>query len=97
MFIVYMLKCSDSSYYVGHTDDIQKRFLEHQSGKLLGYTFLRRPVNLVFLQSYKSRDEAIKAETQIKSWSRKKKEALIKGDFKLVSKHARKIYFSGII
>jgi hypothetical protein len=47
MFWAYILRCADGSYYTGHTEDLEKRFAEHQHGKFLGYTHDRRPVELV--------------------------------------------------
>mgnify|MGYP002780442949 CR=1 FL=1 len=76
-FYTYMLKCADGSYYTGHTDDLDRRFAEHQSGAMRGYTFERRPVELVWADYFQTRYEAQTAETKIKSWSRAKKEALI--------------------
>ena len=90
MFFVYILKCSDGTYYVGHTDNIENRLQQHQGGKLLGYTHRRRPVTLVFVQSYQSRDDAFTFERQIKNWSRKKKEALINGTWDTLKVHAKK-------
>lgn len=81
---VYILKCSDNSYYTGKTPTLKKRYEEHQSGKYRGYTFGRRPVKLVFFQEFNSIMDAIEAERQIKGWSRSKKEALIRGDFELL-------------
>lgn len=81
---VYILRCADNSYYTGKTPTLQKRFEEHQSGKYKGYTFRRRPVQLVFSQEFNSIVDAIEAERQIKGWSRAKKEASIRGDFKLL-------------
>src|SRR5579885_856522 len=49
-FWVYMLECSDGSYYIGHTDDPEKRFGQHQAGLIPGYTHTRRPVTLVYSQ-----------------------------------------------
>jgi len=77
-FFVYMLECSDGSYYVGHTDDIDRRISEHTQGKINGYTASRLSV---YVQDFGARDEALIAERQIKGWSRKKKEALIKNDW----------------
>ena len=85
-----MLRCSDGSYYVGHTDDPDVRLAQHQSGEIPGYTQKRRPVTLVWLQDFPTRDEAFTAERQIKGWSRAKKEALIAGDWDLISQLARK-------
>ncbi len=89
-FYVYILKCKDGSYYVGHTDDLEKRLAEHQSGAYMGYTSLRLPVALVFNELFNSRDDALAVEHQIKKWSRVKKEALINKDFDLLSKYAKK-------
>lgn len=76
-FWTYILLCADRSYYTGHTDDLDRRIGEHQSGTIRGYTFDRRPVELVWADSFPTRAEAQAAETKIKSWSRAKKEALI--------------------
>ena len=80
-FCVYILRCSDGSYYVGHTDDLAERLGAHENGEFRGYTYRRRPVQLVFAEEFSSRDEAFQCERQIKGWSRRKKEALIKGDW----------------
>ncbi len=88
-FYLYMLRCQDASLYVGHTDDLEKRVEEHQDGTYGGYTSSRRPVQLVWCDEFQSRDEAIQRELQIKGWSRKKKEALIDGDWDRVSRLAR--------
>jgi predicted GIY-YIG superfamily endonuclease len=84
-FYVYILQCKDRSYYTGHTDNLEKRLSEHQFGNHPCYTLNRRPIALVFCQEFGTRDEAILAEQQIKGWSRKKKEALIQGDWKKLS------------
>jgi putative endonuclease len=88
-FWVYILRCADNSYYTGHTDNLEIRFAEHKSGKSGGYTLKRRPVTLVFSEEFSTRDEAFACERQIKGWSRKKKEAMIRGDWKEVSRLAR--------
>ena len=80
-FYVYILRCADGSYYAGHTDDLEARFAAHQRGEIAGYTKDRRPLELVFSESFSSREEAFGAERQIKGWSRAKKEALIRGDW----------------
>ena len=84
-FYAYMLRCSDGSYYVGHTEDLESRFGAHQSGLIPGYTQKRRPVQLVWSQDFHTREEALAAERQIKGWSRAKKEALIRGDWEAIS------------
>ena len=81
MFWVYILKCSDGSYYAGHTDNLEKRISEHSKGVIAGYTYSRRPVNLMFSQEFNTREEALTVERQIKGWSRRKKEALIAQDW----------------
>ncbi|MFA6527086.1 MAG: GIY-YIG nuclease family protein [Candidatus Babeliales bacterium] len=84
-FYAYILKCIDGSYYVGHTDNIEQRLSQHQSGKISGYTSTRLPVELVWLESFNSRDAAFIAERKIKGWSRNKKEALMRCDWQKVS------------
>ena len=81
-YFVYILKCSDNSYYTGITNDIDRRLIEHNNGvDKKSYTFLRRPLNLVYFEIFQNPNEAIKWEKRIKGWTRKKKEALIIGDF----------------
>ena len=89
-FWVYMLRCADGSYYVGHTDDIEKRVAEHKSGAVGGYTATRRPVRVVFTEDFPSREEALAAEIQIKGWSRSKKEALIQRDWTALTRLAQR-------
>jgi predicted GIY-YIG superfamily endonuclease len=89
MFWVYLLRCIDGSYYTGHTDNLSKRISEHQSGRLPGYTSTRLPIELAFQQSFPTREEALRAERQVKGWSRKKKEAMIRGDWAEVSRLSR--------
>lgn len=88
-FHAYLLRCSDGSYYAGHTDNLEQRFGQHQTGILGGYTARRRPVILVWSERFATRDEAFAAERKLKGWSRPKKEALIAGDWALVSELAR--------
>ena len=85
-FYVYILECRDTSYYVGHTDNLEKRIAEHNVGHYSCYTKRRLPVKLVFVQEFSRRDEALERERQIKGWSRVKKEALIKKDWEELSK-----------
>ncbi len=85
-FWVYLLRCADGSYYTGHTDSLEKRIADHQAGEIQGYTSTRHPVELVFAQAFTTREEALAAELQIKGWSRKKKEAMIRGDWKEVQR-----------
>lgn len=81
MFYVYILKCNDESYYVGHTDNLEKRLSQHVQGENDCYTKSRLPVMLVYSTEVASRYEALCAEHKIKKWSRKKKEALMRDDW----------------
>src|SRR5690606_13083461 len=85
MFWAYILRCADGSYYTGHTEDLENRVAEHQHGRFPGYTHDRRPVELVWSQDFATREEALSAELRIKPWSRAKKEALISGNWNLLS------------
>ncbi|WP_174274851.1 TrmH family RNA methyltransferase [Sphingomonas bacterium] len=89
-FHTYMLRCSDGSYYVGHTDDLDRRMGEHQSGSIPSYTQNRRPVTLMWCESFSEREQAFAAERKLKGWSRAKKEALIAGDFELLKLLSRR-------
>lgn len=84
-FYVYVLECADKSYYTGHTDNLEMRLACHQAGEIVGYTSSRLPIKLVFSQSVSTREETLIAERQIKGWSRAKKEAMMKGDWNMVS------------
>ena len=86
IFHLYILECSDGSYYVGHTDNIAKRLSEHNLKKYSGYTSTRLPVKLVFHEPCHSRIEALIAERKIKKWTRKKKKLLISGGWEALSK-----------
>jgi len=88
-FWVYILRCADGSYHTGHTDNLDLRVAKHQSGEIETYTRNRRPLKLVFAQECASRLAALTAERQIKGWSRKKKEAMIRGDWNEVGRLAR--------
>jgi predicted GIY-YIG superfamily endonuclease len=83
-FFVYVLHCSDGTFYTGHTDDLNKRLYEHQTKINSCYTSSRLPINLIYYETFGSRDEAIAAEQQIKGWSRAKKQALVDGNFKQI-------------
>ena len=79
---VYILECADGSFYTGMTKDPGLRLEEHNSGlDPSAYTFPRRPVRLVWAQSFPSRDQALTGEHQVKGWSRAKKAALIRDDW----------------
>jgi putative endonuclease len=88
---VYMLRCSNGSYYVGSARySLDRRIAQHQSGELGGYTSKRRPVKLVWSADFQFVTDAIAFERQLKGWSRAKKEALMKGNFAELSNLARR-------
>ena len=77
-YYVYILKCRDKSYYTGVTNSIERRMYEHNEGlNKLSYTYNRKPVELVWFETFLDMNEAILIEKKIKGWSRRKKEALI--------------------
>lgn len=85
-YYVYMLKCSDASYYIGVTNDVERRLSEHNLSLIKNsYTSTRLPVELIFNVEFNDIRHAIAFEKQIKGWSRAKKEALIRGDWNLIS------------
>jgi len=87
---VYMVRCVDASYYVGVAQiDLDQRIAEHNAGKYEGYTYKRRPVELVWSEEFQRVTDAIAFERQIKKWSRAKKEALIARDWEKLKQLAR--------
>ena len=84
-----MLRCSDGSYYTGHTDNLEERVAQHNSGQVEGYTATRLPVRLIFSQEFPTRQEALACERQIKGWTRKKKEALARREWAEITRLAR--------
>ncbi len=72
-FYAYILKCSDGSYYTGHKDNLEKRLAGHDQSDIPGYTLNRRPVELVFADTFATRQDAFERERQIKGWSRLRK------------------------
>ncbi len=89
MFYIYILRCGDGSYYVGHTDDLETRMRQHANRERCGYTARRHPLTLVYTCEFSTRLEALERERQIKGWTRAKKEALIRGDWDQLSQLAR--------
>lgn len=84
-YYVYILKCSDNSYYTGITNNIARRFEEHEFGiNKECYTFKRRPLTMEFYQVFNDVLQAIYFEKKIKRWTRAKKKALIEGDFDML-------------
>jgi putative endonuclease len=79
---MYILQCSDGSYYTGSTNDLTRRLEQHKKGEGANHTKSRLPVKLIYFEEYSRIDEAFHREKQIQGWSRKKKEALIREDYK---------------
>lgn len=90
---VYIVRCSDKSLYIGHTDDLDSREKTHNEGHGSRYTAERRPVHVVYFESHDSSKTAIARERQLKRWTTKKKEALIAGNLatlKVLSRRRKK-------
>ena len=77
---VYILKCSDGTYYTGYSRNPETRLVQHQAGTASRYTRTRLPVTMIFLQECPTSKEAYRTERRIKQLPRKKKEALIRGE-----------------
>ena len=78
---VYIIKCCDKSYYTDVSNDPDRRFVEHQKGIGSKYTKSRRPLELVWVSEEMDIMSAIENEKKIKGWRRKKKEAIINGQW----------------
>ena len=78
---VYILLCADGSYYTGSTNNLELRLEQHFSGEGSNYTQKHRPIKLLYFEEFSEISEAFYREKQIQGWSRKKKEALINGNF----------------
>ncbi|WP_299241276.1 GIY-YIG nuclease family protein [uncultured Aquimarina sp.] len=77
---MYILECSDGSYYTGSTKDLDRRLKQHQNGEGANHTKKRLPVKLLYYEEYNRIDTTFYREKQVQGWSRAKKEALMKGD-----------------
>ena len=79
MWHVYIIRTKMGHLYTGVTQDVERRFKEHQKGGAKGAKYLKgkKPLKLVFHKKIGSRSQALKTEAQIKKWPKKKKEALI--------------------
>lgn len=81
---IYIVECSDGSYYTGATTDLEQRIYDHNNGIYDGYTSKRLPVRLLWSEEFVDIRDAAILERQIKGWTRAKKEALMSGDMKLL-------------
>jgi len=77
-YFTYILECADNSFYTGSTNNLKNRILKHNQGKGAHYTKIRRPVKLIYYETYNSLRAARQREAQIKGWTRMKKQNLIK-------------------
>lgn len=82
---VYIIECSDKTYYTGVTNNLEQRFQQHEEGiNRSCYTYTRRPLKIVYYEMFNDPISAIAFEKQIKGWNRKKKEALINKNYELL-------------
>jgi len=86
---VYILKCSDGSFYTGSTNNLELRVQQHKSGEGAKHTKSRLPIELVFIEEHQRIDTAFYREKQIQGWNRKKKKALISGEDNLLHELAK--------
>jgi putative endonuclease len=89
---MYILRCSNNTYYTGSTKNLERRLAQHQDGSGANYTKRFGPVELVYHETFSRIDHAFDREQQVKNWSKKKKEALMSGNLELLSKSAKKVF-----
>jgi putative endonuclease len=73
MWFIYVLLCQDGSLYTGCSDDVERRFAQHQSRKGAKYTRSHKPVRILHSEEFATKSEALKREAEIKGWSRQQK------------------------
>ena len=78
MHYTYMLKCKDGTYYIGYTNDLEKRVKAHNEGKGAKYTKGRGPVELIYYEEYEEKNIAMRREWEMKKLTRSQKEELCK-------------------
>ena len=89
VYYVYMLRCIDGTFYVGVTNNVERRFYEHCSGyNPTAYTHSRRPLRLVYAGEFERPSDAIDFEKQLKGWSHKKKRAFADREWPLLKRLA---------
>ena len=79
MYFVYILECSDGSYYTGYTVNVERRLATHNEGKGSRITRSKRPLKLVHQEEFGTKGEAMSREAEIKGWTRAEKVALVEG------------------
>ncbi len=77
MWYVYILLCKDGSFYTGSSNDVERRFLVHLSGKGSKYTRSHKPIKIVYQEELPTKSVALKRELEIKAWSREQKLAFL--------------------
>jgi len=77
-YFTYIILCKNEQHYIGHTNNLESRFLRHTNKSGAKFTKIYKPVKLVWYQEFDKEIDAIKKEKQIKGWTRNKKEKLIK-------------------
>lgn len=85
MYYLYIIECEDGKFYTGITDDVERRFKEHQR-QGAHFTSYNHATKLLYKEPFPDKHQAAKREKQIKGWTRRKKLALIQGDLKLLKK-----------
>ena len=85
-----MLHCHTGKFYVGHTDNLDRRIAEHETGQIAGFTADHLPVKLVWSETFDTRRDALEVERKLKGWGRAKKMALIRGDWDRIAALAKK-------
>ncbi len=86
---MYILECSDGSYYTGSTWNLEERVFQHSTGYGAKYTNLHKPVKLVYYEEFDRMDAAYAREKQIQGWTRRKKKALIEGNYNELIKFSK--------
>ena len=87
---VYILECSDKSFYTGVTNNLERRLTEHEAGtNRNSYTFGKRPLRLMYYEMFSSPKQAIQFEKKIKGWSRIKKQALIDQNWDKIKEYSK--------
>ena len=85
----YILECANGQYYVGSTNDLERRLQEHQEGLGGKFTKAHLPVKLVYTEQFQTVEQAFYRERQLHGWSHEKKEALINGDLEKLKRLSR--------
>ena len=87
---VYILRCGDDTFYVGHAEDPESRLKQHRAGFGARHTALRLPIDLAYKEEHSSERSALRRERQLKGWTAEKKSALIRGDLNELKRLSRR-------